>query len=555
MHTSGMRLTGHVLLLLSLTASACGVADTSPPVGAEGAPAQPAPTVHAPVPTKFVRLDGGPPSRCNGRRDAPASEAPNCAWSSPLFAMNPMRLKEGDVLKVGPGRYRMGYGMEDAEELKRCPKVTKNCRPEPLPDNVTILGGGSVWSGLSGIGSLLNLSKSTGVVVSDLELTDDADCAYAHPEPEHRCVDDDRGEITFEGQWEYASTGIVAFDARRFVLRDVIVRGLANRCMRFARIEDALFERSAFIGCGRAGLDGDQPGSKDDVNRGLIRFVDSEISANGCIQLRDDSQSPHFVIAGKKYGACFSQGRGGYGDGLGTYATGGRWVFERVRVVRNASDGLDFLYMNRSSKKGEGNVYADLGGSLTVTDSYFRGNLGNAIKVSRAPVLIENNILLGDCLDLMAYGVKGGCRAQGNPITIGGLHYGPGHTAVVRRNTVRAHSDCLIVTPGNRGGRAEITDNLFIGDWDGRQKMNGGSERTCATFCYQCGEGWKAQFENNAWDTARLKSGDCPGRGKCTIEGMTGSDDYDNFSAALQGYGATMRPLASPAERTPRVTN
>lgn len=504
---------------------------------------------------RFVRTDGGPPSVCNGKVDAPASEAPRCAWSNPLFALNPMRLQEGDVLQVASGVYRMGYGMDDWEELKRCPKVTKNCAPKPLPDNVTILGGGSVWTGLSGIGSLLNLSGSSGVVVQDLELTDAADCAYAHPIPAHDCVDDDRKKIDFTGQWEFASTGIVAFDARNLTLRDVIVRGLANRCMRFARIDGALFERSAFIGCGRAGLDGDQPGTLDDINRGLIRFVDSEISANGCVQLNDDTSEPHFVIGGKKYGACFSQGRGGYGDGIGTYATGGAWVFERVRVVRNASDGIDLLYMNRSKNKGEGNVYAELGGSLTVRDSYFRGNLGNAIKISRSPVLIENNVILGDCLDLMAYGTKGGCRAQGNPITIGGLHYGPGHSAIVRKNTIRAHSDCLIVTPGNRGGHAHISDNLFLGDWDGRKQKQGHRERVCATFCYRCGEGWEPRFENNAWDTSRLKAKSCPGGGKCAVDGLTGSDDYDTFTAALSGYGANIQIPRSPAEPRAATTH
>ena len=59
--------------------------------------------------------------------------------------------------------------------------------------------------------------------------------------------------------------------------------------------------------------------------------------------------------------------RGGYGDGLGTGATAGNWVFEDSAFLHNTSDGLDLLY-------------ARAGSSITLRRVHAEGNAGDEIR-------------------------------------------------------------------------------------------------------------------------------------------------------------------------------
>jgi hypothetical protein len=66
----------------------------------------------------------------------------------------------------------------------------------------------------------------------------------------------------------------------------------------------------------------------------ILRNV--EIAYNGC------GEDP---TSGAKVN-CWAQKAGGYGDGLGTYYTGGQWLIEDSEVHHNTSDGVDLLYLD-----------------------------------------------------------------------------------------------------------------------------------------------------------------------------------------------------------------
>ena len=70
-------------------------------------------------------------------------------------------------------------------------------------------------------------------------------------------------------------------------------------------------------------------------------FEGVEVSFNGC-----GESWPAKTVNLK---TCWGQEAGGYGDGLGTGATGGDWLFENCYFHHNTSDGLDLLYAKGDS--------------------------------------------------------------------------------------------------------------------------------------------------------------------------------------------------------------
>ena len=468
--------------------------------------------------THYVRPDGGPPSVCNGRYDAPARvDSKNCAWSSPLHAWNPMRLNSGDALFIAAGEYDIGYGVS---ELELCPTPGRwRCAPQELPDSIVVSGDCSnppKLIAVERVGKVLNLGGTSDALIRCLEITDGEACAEHHlggnPSP-HKC----RRDKAPYGRW--GPNALFAFDSARVTLDRINIHGMANRCARIGKLTDWQILESRFSGCGKAGVDMDIVRTDDDSNSGYIRFVDTEISWNGCIEPLEPGRRPF---------GCFAQNQGGYGDGLGTQKSGGDWLFERVRVEHNTSDGIDLLYLNR----GE-----NLGAKITVRDSWLAHNAGSQLKVHAGGV-IENNVILGDCAAHSDATMLDGdrCRANGNALSISGLHLSPVQTALVRGNTLRGHGDCLAVTP-SRGGKVIFQNNVFVGDldWRANRKRRTG-ERTCGFYCdksRKCPD-LEVVFEKNLfW---RVKHNQCLGSGAiCREPPAFVNEDYATFDPRMSG--------------------
>lgn len=492
----------------------------APPAGDDdvddGGPPAPAPAPPAPANPEsgdyFVRVDGGNPSECNGRHDKPAAgNQPNCAWANPAQALNPIRIGPGSTLSIGGGNYEIGFGVP---ELGRCPETGRwNCAPQPVPAGVTIAGDCTSVPKLIGIErvkSVLRLSQSHDVTLRCLEITDGAECTEYHngSNPSgHKCQ---RQRPPF-GPW--SPTGIVAVDSNNVTLDRVNVHGMANRCIRAGAISNWTIKNSRFVGCGRAGWDGDIPRRDDDSNGGTIHFVDSEISWNGCVE----------SLSGDSYFGCFAQSKGGYGDGLGTAATRGHWIFERVRVEYNTSDGLDLLYVNRHG----------VGGSFEVRDSWLAHNAGSQLKVHAGGV-VENNVIIGNCANHGRFpDMLGGdlCRAGGNALSISGLHWSNDEVVVVN-NTLAGHGDCLTVTP-SPGGTVRYIDNIFHGGPEYRVQRNGRRDQVCGHFCShdKC-EGINLQFDGNVfW---KVKHDQCVGANRVCADPMVTDPALDSFDPTLR---------------------
>jgi hypothetical protein len=196
------------------------------------------------------------------------------------------------------------------------------------------------------------------------------------------------------------------------------------------------------IGNGWAGWNGDL-GAGASGNSGQISFRDVEIAWNGCGERYPNGS--HF--------GCWGEDSGGYGDGLGTSATAGHWVFDHVNVHHNAQDGIDLLHADRTAKIDLRSVQA-------------RANAGNQVKASGS-VRIEQSTIDGSC---SALGAEGGlaagdlCRARGNSIE---LRLSEGIHDEVAENRIAGEGDCLLgvecTEQDCRSAAASIVRNQFSG--------------------------------------------------------------------------------------------
>jgi hypothetical protein len=418
--------------------------------------------------TFYVRVDGGDPQQCDGRADrslAAAKDTGKCAWAHPFHALPPgaePRIAGGDTLVIGPGDYRMGLGAPGSE---RChADFAWDCHMPPVPSGPsaqqrtrvtgslpegTCAARPQLW-GTERAAMVLNLHGSAHVELSCLEITDRAGCVENHCHGGQcggrvqRC---ERERFPY-GNW--SGTGISARDAVDVTLRELDIHGLALRGVHAGRLRDWRVHDVKIVGNGWAGWDGDL--GKDSGNAGTLHFERVEIAWNGCVEAWPE----------RTRSGCWGQQAGGYGDGLGTAATGGHWIFDAVDVHHNASDGLDLLYLRA-------------GGSVQVRHSKLHANAGNQLKAS-GRVLLEDSRVRGDCSALGAFELARGehCRAGGTAIA---LVAADGGRAVLRRNRVEGEGDCLVVVEeGDADSRVELEGNDLRGApmWDGSGRLSCG---------------------------------------------------------------------------------
>ncbi len=416
----------------------------------------------AAIAISYVRPDGGSPEQCTGLADAPypgSGSAQPCAWDHPFRALppgGPPRIAGGDTLIVAGGSYMMGFGAPGADQdPDTCASdYPGDCRMPPVPSGpdtehpTRILGAGwdagcpsppELW-GTERADHIIDLTGANNVEVACLEITDHSECVEDHTR-DLAC----EGDTFPYGEW--AAIGIYAEDSMNVQLRHLNIHGLAGGGVLAGRLTDWTVEDVRIAGNGWVGWDGDI--DDDDSNSGTLLFRRWTVEWNGCGE----------TYPGGEPTGCWAQTAGGYGDGVGTGATGGDWIIEDSAFLHNTSDGLDLLYH-------------ELGGSITISRVHAEGNAGNQIKIT-GEATITNSVLVGNCAFFegksFTYNVDP-CRALGNTLEVA---YTGGEQVSIVNSTVYGQGDGLVGGgPRDEGfqcdGSETLTgrNNVFLGDED-----------------------------------------------------------------------------------------
>ncbi len=455
--------------------------------------------------TYHVRSDGGDPTQCTGKADAayPGSGTGQvCAWKHPFHALPPgrtARIAGGDTLVIGAGSYMMGIGAPDTGGCSM--SYSYDCHLARIPSGPSatqptrILGKGhdagcaappELWATERAY-TVFDLRGSSNVEIGCFDVTDHSPCIQNHG---------GGAACGSSGQW--GSRGLIAQDSSSVTLRDLVIRGMANKGVQAGRLHNWTMERVTIRANGWVGWDGDI-GAFNSSNSGNIVFRQSEISWNGCTE-NYPSTDIH---------ACWAQRTGGYGDGLGTHQTGGHWLFEDTLIHHNTSDGIDLLYM------------AD-GGSVTLRRVWAEGNAGNQVK-TKGDTRIENSVIVGNCayfegkFSTMVSGDH--CRALGNALSIGMF---AGDTVEIVNNTISSQGDCLVVSGGGDGSTAlKFANNTMIGEID----YTNTAERSCVHYAYS-GTAAVSWTRNHV---SGVKHNNCPSGSVCDGDPKIASRSYTGF--------------------------
>jgi hypothetical protein len=459
--------------------------------------------------TFHVRADGGTPEQCTGKADAayPGSGTNQaCAWKHPFIALPPgktPRIAGGDTLVVGPGNYMMGIGAPGSEgcsssaaydcHLGKIPSGPSATAPTRIlgKDHASCSAAPQLW-GTERAYTIFDLRGSSNVEIACFEVTDRSPCIQGHGAG---------AACGSSGQW--ASRGLIAEDSSNVKLTDLNIHGMANKGIQAGRLRDWTMTRVTLRANGWIGWDGDI-GAGNSSNSGNIIFRESEISWNGCAE-NYPSTDIH---------ACWAQQKGGYGDGLGTHATGGHWLFEDTQVNHNTSDGIDLLYMTD-------------GGSVTIRRVWAEGNAGNQIK-TKGNARIENSVIVGNCgyFDGRFPGMVSGdhCRAQGNTLSIGMFD---SSVVDIVNNTVTSEGDCIVLSGGgNSSAKLNIWNNTLLGFRD----RTGSGENSC--LHYAAGGTPTINWRKN--HISNVKNDSCPSGSLCGSAPKLVNATHSGFDATPQ---------------------
>ena len=425
--------------------------------------------------TYYVRPDGSDAEKCTGLAAAayPGSgTAQPCAWDHPFRALppgGPARITGGDTLVIAGGSYMIGYGAPGAEsDGQFCASDHPwDCYLAPVPsgpgaDSPTrILSQGwdsgcqaapELW-GTQRLNIIFNLTDSSNVEVACLEITDHSGCVENHTGG-LACQRDNPPY----GDW--AAYGLYAEDSSHVHLQNLNIHGLAAGGVHAGRLTDWTVENVRIAGNGVVGWEGDL-WEGDSANKGTLLFRHWTVEWNGCGET---------YPAGEPTG-CWGQEAGGYGDGVGTGATGGHWIIEDSAFLHNTSDGLDLLYARLPDA------------AIEIRRTIAEGNAGNQIKTT-GPVVIENSVIVGNCgfFDGQPFTFNvDNCRAYGSAVSMDLMR---GNQARIVNTTLASEGDCLIGAEcdenGNCNGSEKVLlrNNIFQGHTDFLQP----DELTCLVY-------------------------------------------------------------------------
>jgi hypothetical protein len=392
--------------------------------------------------TWYVRSDGGSAEQCTGRSNLPyggSGSGQPCAWDHPFRALPPggtPRIAGGDTLMIAAGSYMMGYGAPESGQCEA--DAAWDCFMPPVPSGpspssptriIGACGGRTELWGTERAETVINLSGSSNVEIACVEITDHSGCVEFHS----GSIPCRRDSPPF-GLW--AVNGIYAEDSGGVTLRSLDIHGLAGVGVRAGRISDWTVTDVRIAANGAAGWDSDI--GEESSNSGTMRFTRLRVEWNGCGE----------TWPGRQPDGCWGQSAGGYGDGFGTGATQGRWIFDESSFLYNTSDGLDLLYVRP-------------GGSVEVRRTIAAGNAGQQLKVA-GPSILENVVIAGNCGWFdgkpVTFNVDN-CRAAGNALAV--FLY-PGDSTSVVNSTIASEGDCVVFAGCHEGWTCNGTERLLM---------------------------------------------------------------------------------------------
>ncbi|MBN2389570.1 MAG: hypothetical protein JXR84_02520 [Anaerolineae bacterium] len=469
--------------------------------------------------TYYVRPDGGSPDQCTGLVDAayPGSGTGQpCAWDHPFRALPPdgtLRIAGGDTLIIADGSYMMGY---DAPGAGACESDGAfDCHMPPIPSGpdaahpTRILGAGwdsgcanppELW-GTQRPWFIVDLTDASNVEIACLEITDHSDCVDSHSGG----LACQRDTYPFG---EYADIGLYAEDSANVHLKDLNIHGLAVGGVHAGRLTDWTVEDVRIAGNGWVGWDGDIEG--DDSNAGTLTFRRWMVEWNGCAE----------TYPGDQPTGCWGQSAGGYGDGVGTGATGGHWIIEDSAFLHNTSDGLDLLYTR------------EVGSSVEIRRTIAEGNAGDQIKTS-GPTTIEDVIAVSNCGFFdgksFTYNVDN-CRAGGSAIV---LTLRDGNTASIINTTITGQGDCLLITECQEGNSCNGSESVLLRNdiFQGNPEFEGGGDTTAFAWHDLPHDPFAINYA--IINGLKAMPSPCPADSQCNVAPGVVNSDISSFDAHL----------------------
>jgi hypothetical protein len=424
--------------------------------------------------TYYVRVDGGDPTQCNGKTNAPliGSSESNCAWAHIGYALpanGTARIAGGDRLIIGNGSYMVGYGMPGS--ISCATAYPNDCKLLPVPSGPspslpTRIVGSEYESGCKNkpqlwgterVTSILDLTDSNNVEIQCLEITDHSNCNYAgtYIDPSLTCRNSPNGYGLYPNG-TYGDSGIVASNSKNVLLQNLDIHGLAAYGINAAGLTDWTMN---YVRLALNGLGGWGGTYKSYTNMyGTIIMSNMIVEWNGC--------SDNYPISDTPY-ACADQNGGGYGDGIGLDRTGGNFIITDSIFRYNIQDGLDVLYHSE-------------GGTLVVNRVWAEGNVGNQIKIAGNSV-VTNSVIVGNCNYISSKAVIPhkspatgivACRAGGDTLGIALIDRSSGSnlgaTGYIINNTITGGGNVMIlgatVFPVTTSPTLYVSNNILLGD-------------------------------------------------------------------------------------------
>jgi hypothetical protein len=424
--------------------------------------------------TFYVRVDGGDPTQCNGKTNAPlnGSSMNNCAWAHIGYALpanGTSRIAGGDRLVIANGSYMVGYGMPGSTGCSTA--YPYDCKLLPVPSGPSpslptrIVGieyetgcknKPQLW-GTERVTSVLDLNNANNIEIQCLEITDHSNCnsAGTYSDPSLTCRNSPNGYGVYPNG-TYGDNGIVASNSRNVLLQNLDIHGMAAYGINAAGLTDWTMN---YVRLALNGLGGWGGTYKTYTNMyGTTTLSNMIVEWNGCSDNYPHSDTPY---------ACADQNGGGYGDGIGLDRTGGNFVITDSVFRYNIQDGLDVLYHSE-------------GGTLVVNRVRAEGNVGNQIKIAGNSVVM-NSVIVGNCNHIStktaiphtspATGIVA-CRAGGDTLGIALIDRSSGSnvgaTGYIVNNTITGGGNVMIlgatVFPVTTNPVLYVSNNIMLGD-------------------------------------------------------------------------------------------
>jgi hypothetical protein len=378
--------------------------------------------------TWYIRADGGDLTQCDGHTDA----AYVAGMTTKACGLNDYRLLAypgggnyvlagawkiagGDTIRIHAGHYRLGYNGPNAGDhdgLANAGDPYASAMP-PIPSGTAanptkIIGDDEATTQLYGgygAGDVIDLSTSSFVEISNLELTDHAQCTRigaGFTAPVVGCKSDYPLD-------DYAGSGIVTGQGTHDVkLSYINIHGFVTDGIRgpIGGLVTMDHVRIAFNAS--AGRDFDDGYGTPSINGSLVASY-LTVEGNGC------NEEYPIVHTGFPAFSCFDQSSGGYGDGIGTPNTPLNFSCDHCIFRYNTQDGPDFDHTSGSTYK--------------MTNSASYGNMGQQWKMgAMKSMFFQNNTTVHNCQRMlkpiagnstfMKY-LSNTCRAAGDGFALG----------------------------------------------------------------------------------------------------------------------------------------